>query len=257
MVVNPKEISVGFEGASLKVERAFRHFQELNQTMAVLNSPAYLGIRKKIQSDNSVSIGFADFGQAEPALAAILGDLIHNLRAAFDHMWMGLFRACDCTGSERNSFPFHKTRQNVEDALKYSSIVKAIPGVPAYVMDRVKPYADCGGNEIIWAITKFDNIDKHNLIIPAFRVIKTGTILASSGGVKIQLSDTHILGSSSDLIASYVGDIDYNDDGNSSVDIFFRSDGPLGGQAILPTALNMAQATREAVQLFGKTFINS
>lgn len=241
----------GFDGASLKVVRAYRHINELKSIMDQIRSGKANELSLTKQGNGPFELKFADLGEIGEHIPLVIGDAIHNLRAPLDHIWMALWRASGKTGF--GTFPFHETRKNLEDAIAKSPIKMAFPDVEALILDHVKPYGDAGGNHVLWTITKFDKIDKHNLIIPTIKVHRIGNLTAQIGRTNIHMSGNTFIN-----VGSIIGSnnpIEYQQNGKITLQITFPEDGLLTGKPVLPTLLNMAQATDETVKLFRETFL--
>lgn len=88
-------------------------------------------------------------------LAPAVGDVIHNARAALDHL------AYQLVPSKRTYFPI------ADDAAKYSEKVRRdLKGAAPEVLDLVrsiKPYKE--GNLLLWQLNSLDNVDKHQLVL--------------------------------------------------------------------------------------------
>jgi hypothetical protein len=103
------------------------------------------------------------------ALAPIsltLGDGLHNLRCALDHIYRQLVIAHGHAAG--GNFPFKvdargykKQRQKVKQAVGTQALA---------VVDSLKPYQ--GGNELLWALHHLDTQDKHNLLVPVGNVVR-------------------------------------------------------------------------------------
>lgn len=236
----------GFTGAALKVERAYSHINEFDRTVRQLSGIPANALTITKQADGSETAQFTSLGEAGRLMPLIIGDAIHNLRSAFDHLWLALHRTTSDTG--KPSFPFHKTRQNLVDALTKSPVKSAFPNVEPLILNEIKPHRDSGGNEAVWAITHFDNIDKHNLIIPVVQVHKATIRI---GGVKF--TNCSFSGNAVDFASN--APLEIKDDGHITIEIALPEGDALGGQPVLPTLLNMAQATSKAVQLFREEFL--
>jgi len=96
-------------------------------------------------------------------ILVIIGDALHNLRSALDHLAYQLPLAPgEIRG--RTQFPI------VESATKYSSkeIRRSVAKFRKDVveaLDALKPYK--GGNDMLWSLHSLDIIDKHRLLLTA------------------------------------------------------------------------------------------
>lgn len=246
----------GFDGASLKVARAYRHIDELKATLDNIRRDHPKTLIPKKQADGSFTLTFSDLGPSGPMIPLILGDAIHNLRSAFDHMWVALAEAAEparanVAAVKFATFPFHETRHNLKGVVEKGAIKDAFPDTERLILDHIRPYSDAGGNEILWAITKFDKIDKHNTIIPIVEMNAIDHAIVKFGNIRGKFTD---IGLDSGAIA-FDGPIEIEDEAVLSFEIRFPAGGVLGKKAVLETLLDMAKSSDEAVQLFRKTFL--
>lgn len=176
------DLKSGFDGATLKIERAYYHIEEVKSLLEAVREIEQQGITLQNDGPCGFHLDFLPSSRPFKDLPLAIGDAIHNLRAALDHVWMALWRKSGKTGF--GTFPFHETRKNIEDAIAKSPVKEAFPEVEKIVLDYVKPYRDEDGNSILWAITKLDKIDKHNLIIPLVekKTIQNLKVFAPGGG---------------------------------------------------------------------------
>jgi hypothetical protein len=95
--------------------------------------------------------------------ALSIGDALHNLRAALDHLVWQLVEANGHTAGRNNAFPI------ADDDSKYRSIIgQSLSGVgPSAVkaIEALKPWK--GGNDPLWLLHQLDIQDKHRLPLVA------------------------------------------------------------------------------------------
>ena len=160
---------------TVKVERAKEHLQLLaNEVRRYLDTQPYI-VSVKRDPESRRLIYFVESIRSMPLrLSAILGDTIHNLRSALDHLayqlvWVG-------TGKVPSSHVYFPI---ADDPAKYPEkrdrqLKGATPRTVAAI-DDLKPYK--GGNENLWRLHKLDNVDKHRVVITAgsaFRSVNIG-----------------------------------------------------------------------------------
>lgn len=109
-----------------------------------------------------------------PEYSCIVGDVIHNLRAALDLM------ACDLVRAQGESaddvyFPFCDDASYIDTMIKRRHFFRAGPNAVA-VLKTLAPYK--GGNAALRAIHDLDIRDKHQTLIPVFAsgITPTATI---------------------------------------------------------------------------------
>jgi hypothetical protein len=155
-----------FEAPRLKVQRALAHIRETDSTIksyldgnpcalvverfpgpAWLKSHAWTArIRKPVP----------------PILSAMIGDVVHNLRAALDLLMCDLVRI-NSKSASKVYFPFCKDREHLNDAIDKSLSKRA--GVDIVrMLHSIAPYKD--GNILLRAIHDLDIFDKHDALLP-------------------------------------------------------------------------------------------
>ena len=248
----------GFDGAALKVERAYRHIDELKSIVEGLSGGPSDAFTTTKKPDGTEVVTFSSLGPAGRFIPLVIGDAIHNLRAAFDHLRGALARAAEPDRAHFSKvnfakFPFDKERKNVKSAVEKGPVKEAFPETERLILDEIKPYSDAGGDMVLWSITKFDKLDKHNLVIPTINVHHFQSFVAKlPGGLTIKMTDCAV-----NLGGSFIEGpaVEYQGDGKITLDITFPEGDLLGRQPVLPMLLNMARSTSKAVKLFRETFL--
>lgn len=150
---------------AVKVERAREHLASLSaEVREYLDSKPYaVGVKRDPDSRRLIYF-VAGVRPASLRLSAILGDTIHNLRSALDHLayqlvWVG-------TGKLPSSHVYFPI---ADDQPKYleqrrRQLEGAAPAAIA-TLDGLKPYK--GGNDELWRLHKLNNVDKHRVLITA------------------------------------------------------------------------------------------
>lgn len=252
--------NTAFDGAALKVVRANRHIDELKAILSEIErtKPYLPAVRKEA---NDWELRFGDLGPLGLTIPLVVGDAVPNLRAAYDHIWVALSLAASPAATHSRAsikfatFPFHETRQNVKDAVKKGLVKQAFPDTESLVLDDIRPYRDFGGNDLIWSITKLDKIDKHNIIIPTIRINRVGVLDFRAGDSMVFIRNSTFLHSGP--IAAGPGPIEYQQDAIVAIDIAFPHGDFLSGESILPTLINMSEATGQVVELFKNRLIGA
>lgn len=148
----------------LKVKRAEKHLAELSQ-MFKRSKPFGYYLETNYKTGERATFAKRNEDVANEA-AIVIGDVLHNLRAAIDHAyWNCTEKHAKSDGERRNiQFPITST----ETAFRES----VLTGLPSRVsqdfanaLASLKPYRD-GGNLLLCAIHDLDVMDKHKLLVP-------------------------------------------------------------------------------------------
>lgn len=158
------------DSTSLKIKRAERHFAELSALFRE-SKPFRYFLETNYKTGERATFAKRDEDVANEA-AIIIGDIIHNLRAALDHAYWNCTNEFAKSDGERRSIQFPITSS------EKSLIESVLPGLPKRVSEtfasaikNLKPYRD-GGNSLLCAIHDLDVEDKHKLLIPTGKFTK-------------------------------------------------------------------------------------
>ena len=177
----------GMFQVSLKVNRAYRHIQEINACVEALAKDDFCRIVEERDPETGQQSFHIVFLRLPTDVPFSIGDAIHNLNCALDYIATAIMRAC---GKDVNRivFPSDETRKALKSTFKRPApgrgkprnraIVEACPKFALLLLCKIQPYR--GGNFGVWEVRKADNLDKHNLIIPT---------VALTGLTDIKISD--------------------------------------------------------------------
>lgn len=134
--------------------------------------------------------------QTDPMLATMIGDVVHNLRSAFDHF------VVDTVPANRRSkafFPIsHQDIFEKDDEGNYvskdeqarKSFESAIEGVPILTGDMIRagqPYVVADfGHSPLGLISRMENADKHRQLLPVVVGIRLSVLTYVSGWLEHQ-----------------------------------------------------------------------
>ncbi len=174
---------------TVKLNRAKEHINQLNAEFGkFLDEKPY---KFSVQYDKDRTLGnlIVRVRKDAPILrwSVLIGDAIHNLRSALDHMVCELVLTGKSQITRHNQFPIHKTAHDYKS--NKSREIKGICPRAEHIIDRLQPYGD--GNKSYWRLHQVDIYDKHRLFITAIdtlsllvikpspawkRLIDTGTL---------------------------------------------------------------------------------
>ena len=190
-----------FNGPKLKITRARAHIEELTKAISNFSkSNPYHFITEK-DDDPAFSVIKLKNGNTLPAvISMIIGDAVHNLRSALDHL------ACELIITKEGQSALQSLKgvyfPIAEDVAKFKKQIKDQKGIKRAGPDVVnavrdlKPYFP--DNNGLFTLHNLDIFDKHRLIIPIAEatVSSNHTIIdgSSTGGTFTFLisSDQHV-----------------------------------------------------------------
>lgn len=151
------------KGPLAKLDRAQKHIVDLNGQMAEFLQATPFELRVRQTQDPPWRVIYVEAKHTIPEyFPLILGDAVHNLRTALDHLCFGMVG--DKTKSPGQvGFPFPKSGS---DGLVSAIATRQMHLAPKEVIREIhalQPYA--GGNRYLTAVKVLDERDKHHFIL--------------------------------------------------------------------------------------------
>jgi hypothetical protein len=169
-----------FAASKLKLNRAAKHFSELEDAVSAYLSESPVRIVVEpfpgMEMRYATRAWVARINNPVPLhLSAIIGDVVHNLRAALDLLACDLVRLAGQT-SKGVYFPFCDVPVDLPARIKKCNLHRAGSDV-VDVIRRLRPYN--GGNIALRAIHDMDIADKHRALLPVIgaTTVPIGSIL--------------------------------------------------------------------------------
>ena len=261
-----------FLGAYLKVNRANAHVDQIIAMSHPLSDRLYelkwikavgLPCMSSFASVNSdpdskvMELAFLPKVPIAQIFACIIGDAIHNLRAALDFAATAVVRSKGL-GTEFVTFPFHETRDKLvtKQSTGLKQIQAACPSmdVERFFQDTVKSYKD--GNGPLWMLTKADKIDKHNFLVPAVTVaeIASPIMLGQSGHMNFESLNSRMSNDASRPFGFVRTDVTNgfpkHADFQIAATLSFPHGQLFGGQEVVPTLIQLSELVWETLEVF-------
>lgn len=235
--------------AEAKIKRAFQRVDELQ---ILINDASTVSLEdvQDDPTDGSILLGYK---VRTDEISASIGEIAFNLRSSLDQMWRGLLMAAGDLKPRGKYFPIRESRQSLITALDDRFIKEAFPQAVDLILNDIKPHSEDGSNGYIFVINELCNTDKHDISIIPSHVVSNAVTTINVGGMTITLADNDFSGPHP-IIQSYLP-VQYEEVRQGQVSFTFSADTPVvGGKPILETAVNLAQATREVLELFKRNF---
>lgn len=161
------------DSAITKVERAAYHLTALSELFGK-KAPFEFVVQTNIITGDRTAKAKANVAVIQQA-AAIIGDIIHNLRTALDHVYWDIISQFvpDEEDRRRVQFPFARKRGGFNGALKTRFAGRAGTGFVSALFG-LQPYAEGARNDLFYLIHDLDLIDKHKLLIPTSNIADIG-----------------------------------------------------------------------------------
>ena len=179
--------------------------------------------------------------------ALMIGDAVHNLRSALDHLATAIVRQGTNDKRAKVHFPVAKNRDDLHGYGHLAKMESSLPGTEELIFKEIRP--ENNARDHLWLFKDINNDDKHNLIIP------TVTIANITG---INLSETVTnLGFGSDAARPFIAirskaPFAIQGDPQASVDVSFAPGSTFEGEPVVPTLLDVRQLIVETLDAFDR-----
>jgi hypothetical protein len=243
-----------FIGSKLKVKRADQHIDELKSIiLAFLKTDFYrLHIEKDPKNGNNV-LKFETTKEMPCEVPLIIGDAIHNLRAALDLMACEIVVMAGDTPDRWTKFPFRDTREELVGAIKGGKIKAAPQTIIDLIVDTIKPYK--GGNDPLCDLDDLDIVDKHKLLIPTTSVVGlTGVSAEDEGHNSFEFQYIAVGQGKKQNIVSTPYNLNITKQGQPAFDVRFDKGQIFEGQPVIPTLHKLSQLVSGIVQTIEKAY---
>jgi len=150
-------------GVRLKIERAKKHIKVLDAELDTFcNTKAYVLATKEKPEIEHVTLYIAEIHPIPSELPLIIGDAIHNLRSALDHLVWQLIEAAGGTPNRDTYFPICQSPQQYASAIGKGEIKTVSSGAEKLIRE-MQPYI--AGDNPLWYLHQLDIADKHRLLL--------------------------------------------------------------------------------------------
>jgi hypothetical protein len=158
------------DGVRLKIDRAKKHLDEFHvawKAHTEISTHVTLDSVEEQPEGRRCTLSITS-GNLSPDLGLPVGDAVHCLRSALDHLMCQLaIAAGDPTACDSTQFPIFaedipKYRQRMKGWIKHTSLAAQteIEALQPYQRRPMDPFSDP-----LWILSGLDNIDKHRLLL--------------------------------------------------------------------------------------------
>jgi hypothetical protein len=179
-------------GVRAKLLRAQDHFKDLHARIesSLRSEPdgGSIPLTYKVDEDRqSVTFGLPPGKPLDPALPLIIGDCLHNLRSALDHLVLqvALLKGTSISDSEdKTSFPVVLDPNDFLSKTKRFADLVRCEALTA--IEDFQPYKTSNppNTAFLWLLSELDIIDKHRLLVVVAQKIKMTEIAGTMGNAK-------------------------------------------------------------------------
>jgi hypothetical protein len=212
------------KGARLKIERANHHITDIELRIDSLKKR--LIVTAQIDANTGCEFIHCDFADikdrnAAEDLAIVLGDAIHNLKCALDHVWFETINRLVPGGDwRRTKFPVYPTPDALKDSLEGMKIDISAPKFFSFVTGKIQPYD--AGNFSIRTVHQLDTRDKHRLLIPVLHYSSIGDIFVEDENGRVTKGSTWGTTDPLPHFVNFVPGLHIKNPGSASFNVMFE-----------------------------------
>jgi hypothetical protein len=169
---DPKH-SPALRGVRAKLRRAQDHFDDINSRINAVFSTQPDGESAPIGSEvdenrQSITFRLQEVKPLDPDLPLVIGDCLHNLRSALDHLVLQLAVLKGtplAEAADKTSFPVCLSREDFRS--KSKNFAALIRSEALTEIKKLQPYKASNPPEtsFLWQLSEMDIIDKHRLLV--------------------------------------------------------------------------------------------
>lgn len=178
--------------AYAKLERADKHIFEFEAWVRAIYDADGYAVVKETEADGLHEVLKIQHRapNVPSRIIAIVGDAIHNLRSALDHLACAIaLRHNPNIRLEDVSFPICKSKEVFDHPRTQGKIRVLGPAGEAFIRS-LKPYAGDDGFEFFWTLHRLDITDKHRALLTA-GIFTAAAGIGPEAGRAIQFSARH------------------------------------------------------------------
>ncbi len=244
----PSKVNLSTElllGPRLKVARSAIHIDELRRLTQPLHSQFYeiSQVPYPYQSElepGGYELTFVPLRPVSKILALCIGDALHNLRSALDHIATGIIRSAEV--GRKPYFPMNQDWNKLAKNRDMAPLEAALPGSKDLILSGLRPRN--GQYEQHWrALQALDNDDKHSLLIPNVVITEISNINATAlnrGNTYKNLSASNDANSPFVLLATSTRLV-LHGKAQASAEVTFGEGTPLAGQDVHSSLLEISE----------------
>ena len=172
-------VSPNLDGVRVKLGRAKQHIEELQSVLAPTSNPSSFSLSRAPADGNPSRIEYrvVELPVVDPMAGAIVGDIVHNLRSALDHVAWQLVLLDGGQPNDRTAFPLHEARTNrkgnprqlvIEPGITDARIMAAVEAMQPFSEAN---YGHDPATDALGIVGRLNNIDKHRLLLPVAHMI--------------------------------------------------------------------------------------
>jgi hypothetical protein len=243
-----------FSGSRLKVQRANKHIREIQTILTEFANSDFYTVSidyNPEQRTNTLCFSIDKTGFPIDDTALAIGDVLHNLRSALDHLWYNVVLRCDGRPTDWTRFPVFDAGEELVNAINAALKKKQITiAVAQFVLETIKPYY--AGNPVIWGLHTLNIREKHEVLVPVLKLMKFTDVRLEDDNQGPVGHPLYLMDESSRIrLRDADGKrVTLKDKGHAATTILFDIRTPFEGKAVIPTLHGIAEEVARTVEAF-------
>jgi hypothetical protein len=244
------------EPSRLKVERAKKHVSDIDHEIRAFGDtrPYVIGAKPhRILALRHTTLFVESVDPVPLQISLIVGDAIHNLRSALDHLVWQLVLANRKHPTTKNSFIIEDPAKE-SDSRTFDRKVEGIDTRAKELIRAMQPRNS--GDHTLWHINELDNADKHRVILTAQLASKSWNVKAL--GLQVIEFDHPafplVLNQEITNLPTATYERQQNNDFKLSIDVTFGDSEIFCGKPIVETLNHLAEFVDGVIACFERFF---
>ena len=151
-----------FTGAHNKLARARRHLDEIRAAIAAFFATQPYEIMREEETSTGDLVYRLRIHQEVPGdWSLIVGDVLHNMRSALDHLAWRLVELNNNTPGRHTQFVICADQAAFQRAAPNN--LRGVSQTAMTFIENLRPYR--GGDDLLWQLNELDSTDKHRLLL--------------------------------------------------------------------------------------------
>jgi hypothetical protein len=222
--------SIPLVSAKLKVERANEHIKDVERWVRYFLDFGAYGL--EVTADDKVFISRQPSIGRLRVLASRVGDAVHNLRVALDHIAFEILHRFG-GNLEKTGFPIDPDRDSFIDQPRYQELERVAPDIANIIAE----FVGSNGRQLV-GLDHLDFIDKHRLLLTPLSVANVSVLrIDDENNVPGDLPGTTliVLPTGAPVTPGTAADLHNRRNSNAFVQVCFGRGEPFENEPIIPT----------------------
>jgi hypothetical protein len=246
-----------FFSARSKIERADQHIRDAQRRIdRFIATECHRPFADKDPDSGAIHLNFWYPGPyAVNGLGVIVGDAVHNLRSALDHMVSEIITIIGGNPNGREAaFPMHETREELEISINRGLEKKIGADLCRFIIETIRPYK--AGNFPLWALNKLDNLDKHRAILFGSYDFRSGiSFIDENDPGPFPSHHVCVLSNGGPVPEGSAAHLHNQTHAEPTIEIRFKKGYFFDDQPVIPTLLQLAELVGGIVETLSAYFI--